>query len=86
VAVKWSTWTSLGKPAGRELGTPIVQRNPDGRLEVFAVGQGEIFNISQISPDGAWRGDWRSKGKPSADVGIRSHVVGTDCGHRVSLR
>ena len=85
MAVKWSTWASLGKPAGRELGRPVVQRNPDGRLEVFAVGQGEMFNISQISPDGAWRGDWRSKGRPSAEVGIRSHVVGRNADGRLEI-
>jgi hypothetical protein len=75
MAIKWSSWESLGKPQESDIGRPFVQRNQDGRLEVFALGQGEIFNISQISPNGGWRDGWGSKGKPSPEVGIKSHPV-----------
>jgi hypothetical protein len=91
MAIKWSSWASLGKPAETEIGRPFVQRNQDGRLEVFALGRGEasdtpklgeVFNISQVSPNGAWRKDWRSKGRPSSQVGLTSHVVGRNADGR----
>ena len=41
--IKWGPWESLGRPRA-EVSRPFVQSNQDGRLEVFAVGQGEIFN------------------------------------------
>ena len=50
MAIQWSSWASLGKPPETELGRPFAQRNQDGRLEVFALGQGGIFNISQVVP------------------------------------
>jgi hypothetical protein len=43
--IQWSNWSSLGKPQETEIGRPFVQRNQDGRLEVFAIGSGGIFNI-----------------------------------------
>ena len=85
MAIKWGSWESLGKPPETELGRPFAQRNQDGRLEVFAVGRGEIFNISQVSPNGAWREGWRSKGRPSSGVGIKSHVVGRNADGRQEI-
>ena len=85
MAIQWSSWALLSKPPETELGRPFVQRNQDGRLEVFAVGRGEIFNISQVSPNGAWRESWRSKGRPSSDVGVRSHVVGRNADGRLEI-
>jgi len=85
MAVQWSGWASLGKPTETVLARPFVESNQDGRLEVFAAGRGEIFNISQVSPNGAWRKDWRSKGRPSSDVGITSHVVGRNADGRLEI-
>jgi hypothetical protein len=85
MAMQWSNWASLSKPPATELGRPIAQRNQDGRLEVFALGQGEVFNISQVSPNGSWREDWRSKGRPSSEVGLRSHVVGRNADGRLEI-
>src|SRR5258708_5728022 len=85
MAIKWSSWVSLGKPSETEIGRPFAQCNQDGRLEVFALGQGCIFNISQVSPNAPWRDDWRSKGKPSSDVGIISHVVGKNADGRLEI-
>jgi hypothetical protein len=85
MAIQWSSWASLSKPPATELSRPVAQRNQDGRLEVFALGQGEIFNISQVSPNGGWREDWRSKGRPSAEVGLRSHVVGRNADGRLEI-
>src|SRR5262245_62051274 len=83
--IQWSDWASLGKSQGTELGRPFAQRNQDGRLEVFAVGRGEVFNISQVSAKGAWRDGWRSKGRPSSHVGIKSHVVGKNADGRLEI-
>jgi hypothetical protein len=43
MAIKWSSWKSLGKPQETEIGRPFAQRNQDGRLEVFAGGLSGIF-------------------------------------------
>jgi hypothetical protein len=85
VEIKWSSWESLGRPKETEIGRPFAQRNQDGRLEVFAVGAGAIFNISQVAPNGAWRDGWFSKGRPSSNVGIKSHVVGKNADGRLEI-
>jgi hypothetical protein len=82
---RWSSWESLGKPEETEIGRPFAQRNQDGRLEVFANGLGEIFNISQVAPNGGWKVGWLSGGRPSADVGIKSHVVGINADRRQEI-
>jgi hypothetical protein len=85
MAIKWSSWASLSKPRDTEIGRPFAQRNQDGRLEVFAIGAGAIFNIWQISPNAGWRDTWRGKERPSADVGIKSHVVGKNADGRLEI-
>src|SRR5262245_8488778 len=85
MAIKWSSWASLGKPPETEIGRPIVQRNQDGRLEVFAIGMGGIFNISQVAPNGGWREAWFSKDKPLATVGVKFHVVGRNADGRLEI-
>jgi hypothetical protein len=82
MAIQWSSWASLDKPQETEIGRPFAQRNQDGRLEVFALGQGEVFNICQVVPNGGWRDGWLSKGRPSANVRIKSHVVGRNADGR----
>ena len=67
------------------LGRPFAQRNQDGRLEVFAIGLGGIFNIWQVFPNAGWRDGWLSMGRPSSNVGIRSHVVGTNADGRQEI-
>jgi hypothetical protein len=85
MAIQWSNWASLGKPPETEIGRPFAQSNQDGRLEVFALGQGEIFNVSQASPNGAWREGWHNKGRPSSDIGIKTHVVGRNADGRLEI-
>lgn len=85
MAIQWSSWESLGKPLETELGRPFVQRNQDGRLEVFAFGQGGIFNISQVAPNGGWREGWLDKGSPSSSVRITAHVVGRNADGRQEI-
>jgi len=57
--------TTTSAPAslgGNVAGEPAVGRNPDGRLEVFAVGpKGNMMTIFQKAPNGGW-GDWVSLG------------------------
>ena len=54
----WSDWESLGKPKDRDfpepkdrdLSNPVVQKNADGHLEVFAPGNGAFCNRWQEQP------------------------------------
>jgi hypothetical protein len=86
INIKWvGRWESLGKPPETELGMPFVQHNQDGRLEVFATGQGAIFNIAQIFPNAGWRETWGNKGSPSSNVQIRAHVVGRNADGRQEI-
>lgn len=85
MAIQWSSWTSLGKPPETELGRPFAQRNQDGRLEVFATGSGGIFNIAQLSPNGAWRDFWRDKQRPEPNARIKLHVVGRNADGRLEI-
>lgn len=85
MAIKWANWESLGKPQETEFGRPFAQRNQDGRLEVFAIGLGGLFNISQVFPNAGWRADWLSKSRPSPDVSIRTHVVGRNVDGRMEI-
>jgi hypothetical protein len=85
MAIEWSPWASLGKPETTKIGNPFVQRNQDGRLEVFAMGAGALFNIWQLFPNAGWKETWAEKGKPSPNVGIRSHVVGRNADGREEI-
>jgi hypothetical protein len=70
----WSDWESLGVPhpeavspdtiLGTLVTAPIVGRNADGRLEVFAIGSKDVFqndlvHIWQTVPNGPWS-QWAS--------------------------
>jgi hypothetical protein len=84
----WSNWQSVGKPGDqfgfpvdspeppkdRDLSQPVVQRNADGHLEVFAPGNGAFCNRWQekpIFPGSAWRREgWNAKPKPRPEVGL----------------
>jgi hypothetical protein len=85
MAIQWSSWASLGKPQETQIGRPFAQRNQDGRLEVFAIGLGGIFNIWQVVPNGGWRDGWLSKDRPSSNVRIKSHVVGRNADGRQEI-
>jgi hypothetical protein len=85
MAIKWNSWASLGKPEQTDLGRLFAQRNQDGRLEVFAIGMGGIFNILQVAPNGGWREGWLNKGAPSSSVHIKSHVVGKNADGRLEI-
>jgi hypothetical protein len=76
----WSDWASLGKPRDKsfpepkecDIGQPVVQRNADGHLEVFAPGDGAFCNRWQESPGSSvWRRQgWNAKPPPAEGVGI----------------
>jgi hypothetical protein len=62
----WSGWASLGGQLGG--GTPVVGRNADGRLEVFALGVGaqgpELVHLWEDPTSAtAWSG-WNNLGSP----------------------
>ena len=85
MGIQWSSWASLGKPSDTELGRPYAQQNQDGRLEVFALGAGEIFNIWQVAPNNGWRDGWLNKGSASPNIRIKSHVVGRNADGREEI-
>jgi hypothetical protein len=85
MSIQWSSWASLGKPQDVDISKPFAQRNQDGRLEVFATGVGEIFNIWQVFPNGGWTNGWRSKDRPSSNVSIQSQVVGRNADGRQEI-
>jgi GH25 family lysozyme M1 (1,4-beta-N-acetylmuramidase)/acylphosphatase len=56
------TVPALASLGGHVAAEPAVGKNPDGRLEVFAVGpNGDLVTTFQSSPGGAWSG-WYSLG------------------------
>ena len=82
----WSDWESLGKPKDlfdrseppkeRDLSEPLVQKNADGHLEVFAPGNGAFCNRWQErwreGPNRVvWRHQgWNEKPKIRPEVGL----------------
>jgi hypothetical protein len=85
MAIPWSSWASLPKPSEAQLSKPYVQRNQDGRLEVFAIGLGGIFNIWQVLSNDGWSNAWRNKDRPLPNVGIKSHIVGKNADGRLEI-
>ncbi len=63
----WSTWASLGKPAGTSyIINPIASQNQDGRLEAFVFGSDNaLWHIWQTTAGGSW-GTWFSSGGPAS--------------------
>jgi hypothetical protein len=79
--VGWSGWESLGKPRDgnfsepprdRDLFDPLVKKNVDGHLEVFAPGNGAFCNRWQEAPNSnVWRHEgWNQKPKPQPTVAL----------------
>lgn len=59
-AVQPLRWQSLGGQIEKGL---AVNRNQDGRLEVFVRGtDGALYHRYQVSPNGGWNKDWESLG------------------------
>ncbi len=82
MAIPWSGWERLGKPQETELSRPFAQRNQDGRIEVFASGQGRIFHAWQVFPNSGWSDGWLGMGSPAPDVHVEAHVVGRNADGR----
>jgi hypothetical protein len=87
--VKWSDWASRGKPHQTAIGSPFVQRNQDGRLELFVNGAGDasgiIFNLPELVPNGGWREEWLVKGTPLPTVVVKFHAVGRNADGRLEI-
>ena len=63
------------EPKDRDISNPVVQRNADGHLEVFAPGNGAFCNRWQEQPLTLtvihWRHEgWNAKPKPKPEVGL----------------
>jgi hypothetical protein len=70
----WSGWNTLGQPSKGHVIAPIMGRNADGRLEVFALGPDcELWHIWQVTPGGSWSG-WASLGGNVCFVGFPGSV------------
>ena len=74
----WSGWSSLGTPPGAAfLGQPIVARNADGRLEVFATEtNGSLWHLWQTAPGAGWSGWDNLGGEPTNDIGVGQNADG----------
>lgn len=65
-SASWSNWESLHGPfnaqTDRGIASPVVGRNADGRLEVFAIGPDKaLWHIWQTAPNSGWS-SWSSLG------------------------
>jgi len=65
-SASWSNWESLQGPfnaqADRGIANPVVGRNADGRLEVFAIGpDNALWHIWQTAANSGWS-QWSSLG------------------------
>lgn len=65
----WGGWSSLGKPRGVALRRLAVDRNKDGRLQAFAIGDDyALWTSSQTAPGSqSWSG-WSSLGGPGHGI------------------
>ena len=92
----WSEWESLGKPRDafpepqdRDLSQPVVQKNADGHLEVFALGNGAFCNRWQERPLNIpvikWRHEgWNAKPRPKPEVGLTSLEAAINVGGQLT--
>jgi hypothetical protein len=79
VTIIWSDhWESRGCPPGVDIRGPCVQHNQDGRLEIFVLGLGGLFTLSQITANDGWPefNPWLAIDPPSTSVSIKSFVIG----------
>ena len=75
----WSAWGVVGLTE-LEFRQPVLARNYDGRLEVFAVaeqGGWAVWHAWQATPGGQWSG-WKSFGPPGSGA-TGAPAVGANC-------
>jgi hypothetical protein len=74
-----SDWQTFGWPAGGvSVSCPRVNRNQDGRLEVFAIGSdGNVWSMPQVSPSDGWSASWAYFGRPPG-LSISNLAMGHD--------
>jgi hypothetical protein len=84
----WSAGASLGEPAGTNImGSVSIERNKNGILEVFGVGQnGQLYHNhqNQTTAGTAWIG-WSSLGTPSPGVAIGDPRVSINADGRLEV-
>src|SRR3954465_7403991 len=82
--IVWTPWASLGRPVGGDLERTVAQRNQDGRVEVFGLVGGRIFNTAQTAPNAVFRIDWRDKERP-LETDLVAHLVGRNADGRQEI-
>jgi len=89
----WTAWTALGGLFGGGLREFVVASNADQRLELFAVGSGDLlWHIWQLAPpqtgqSASWS-NWENLHGPfnaQLDLGIASPVVGHNADGRLEV-
>jgi hypothetical protein len=72
----WGTWSNIGSPPGGVSAHLLARAlNADGRLEVFALGQGaNVWHSWQSAPSGASWSAWDGLGNPPGESIIRIAV------------
>jgi hypothetical protein len=83
----WSGWIGLGKPSGGTVQWPVVGRNQDGRLEVFAQIAGinstfSVYHIWQWLPGTWFLSVWDSLG---SSAGQAAPAVGSNQDGRMDV-
>jgi len=72
----WQGWTSLGTPCAPdaylsvELGT-----EKDGRLALYAAGEGRLWRRTQTSPAALSWTNWNGMGRPTGQTALLSHLA-----------
>ncbi len=74
----WSRWYSLSGQGGFQAASrPVVGANPDGRLEVFAIGRdGTVWHSWQTSPNGGWSPFYSLGGSLSGQLSVANNSDG----------
>jgi hypothetical protein len=72
----WSDWQTLGGWGVGWISSPVVTSNADGRMELFMVGDGQLWHIWQTAPNSGWSG-WENFGSPQGRI-IGTPAVGSN--------
>jgi hypothetical protein len=82
----WAPWSSLGKPTSANVRRCTTERNKDGRLQVFALGDDEkVWTTAQTVPGAtAWDG-WAGLGSPGPNVKVLNVAAATNTDGRIEI-
>lgn len=67
----WAAWTSMGKPGSADVRRFATERNKDGRIQVFAIGDDErVWTAAQSNAGSAGWSAWSDLGSPGPTVKV----------------